>query len=530
MSSNVPPPAGPRILIVDDDLKILEVTRIILEGEGYQVEAAGDGQHVREYFSEHDADLVLLDIILPDIDGYTLCKEIKSSPRTQDIPVILLTSLDGVDNKVRGLDVGANDYLVKPFLQKELLARIRSHLRGRESAREVRSLYRQAQQESENLQALVGQRTHEIENQKRLMECIIDSLPLGIYVTDKDFSVVTWNRKRETGILGIPREQVVGRNIFSVFPSLIQDKLKNEFIEVMAHNQPFETETVSYVSGEKRYYHLRKIPMEMEPGTVSHVITLADDITERKRLEESVYTNGKLASLGRLSAGVAHELNNPLAAIAGCVEGLISRAQDPELRKIAAFEDFPGYLKIIDDEIQRCKGIINNLLEFSRSREALQQSINVNEVLEQTLMLLSHHKSFKKIQVKKDLDPQLPSIVGNGGELKQVFVAMAINAMDAMNQSGELTLSSGTEIRNEQTHVCISFQDTGVGIPPENLNKIFDPFFTTKPVGQGVGLGLSICYGIVRSHNGFIKVSSEEGHGTLFQIYIPVTSVREPVA
>lgn len=257
---------------------------------------------------------------------------------------------------------------------------------------------------------------------------------------------------------------------------------------------------------------------------------MAEDISDRKRLEESVHTNGKLASLGRLSAGIAHELNNPMAAIAGCVEGLISRAQAPELSAAPAFEDFPEYLKIIDDEIQRCKGIINNLLDFSRSREMLQQPVQVNEILEQTLQLLSHHKSFKKIQVLKELDLGLPPVVGNSGELRQVFVAMAINAMDAMNQSGSLTIRSLTEKRHDQDYVCIHFQDTGVGIPSSNLTKIFDPFFTTKAVGQGVGLGLSICYGIIRSHNGFIKVTSEEGKGTLFQIYIPVNPIGEPVS
>jgi two-component system NtrC family sensor kinase len=683
------------VLIVDDDSKIREVTCIILEGENYQVHAASNGKDALESLVKFNIDLVLLDILLPDVDGYTLCKTIKSNESTKEIPVILLTSLDGVDNKVRGLDVGANDYLVKPFLHKELLARIRSQLREREFTREARSLYsvekrrthellvlnkltekfnqsldpqelllnaareisnglkyrscvialrdgeaglfqvracyhavqqndlqcqdlkmdrkyldrialerkavisaagdavkmtfqffpesrsqmlvplvshnwvegilvvednlpdsysnddlnllstvagnlalalknaelfRRAQLHSENLQQLVAQRTREIEKQKKLMECIIDSLPLGLYVIDEAYDVVTWNRKRETGILGIPREQVVGRNLFSVFPSLIQDKLKSEFERVLATAEPFETETVSYVSGEKRHYHIRKIPMEMEVGHTSHVITLAEDISDRKRLEESVYTNGKLASLGRLSAGIAHELNNPMAAIAGCVEGLISRAQAPELSVASAFEDFPEYLKIIDDEIQRCKGIINNLLDFSRSREMLQQPVQVNEILEQTLQLLSHHKSFKSVQVLKELDSKLPAVVGNSGELRQVFVAMAINAMDAMDQSGSLTIRSLTEKRHDQDYICIHFQDTGVGIPPANLTKIFDPFFTTKEVGQGVGLGLSICYGIIRSHNGFIKVTSEEGKGTLFQIYIPVNPVREPVS
>jgi two-component system NtrC family sensor kinase len=686
--------AGQAILVVDDEEKILEITQMVLEKEGYQVITADTGQKALQKMGPA-IDLVLLDIKLPDTDGYSLCRAIKANEETRDVPVILLTSLDGIDNKVKGLDVGANDYLVKPFLQKELLARIRSHLREREFTREVKSLYSlekrrthellvlnklitefnqsldpkellqhaakvisdglgyqgcviavgdgekegflvkacfhsqleepinpaelmlkdarlvkiaagktpmvaadlsaesrafrfflgtqsqmavplishervegiilvesnwpnaygrddlnllsavagnlalalrnaelysASQLHSESLQSLVEERTREIEKQKKFLECVVDSLPQGIYVIDRNFSVVTWNKKRETGILGIPREQVIGKELFSVFPTMVQDALKAEFEKVLSSGQPYEAETVSWVSGEKRFYHIRKIPMNVEDDGVSYVITLAEDISERKRLEESLFTNGKLASLGRLAAGIAHEINNPLAAIAGCVEGLISRSKEPALCNIPAFEDFPSYLKIIDDEIVRCKGIINNLLDFSRTKEILQEPLSINVTLEQTLQLLIHHKAFKRIQVVKELDPQLPPVTGNSGEMRQVFLAMAINAMDAMNEVGSLTIRSGTESRDGQEYVCIQFQDTGVGIPQQNLNKIFDPFFTTKPVGKGVGLGLSICYGIVRSHNGFIKVASEEGKGTLFEIYIPVSPVREQVA
>ena len=261
--------------------------------------------------------------------------------------------------------------------------------------------------------------------------------------------------------------------------------------------------------------------MSIEGEDVTHVITLGEDISERKKLEESLATNEKLASIGKLAAGIAHEINNPLAAISGCVEGLLLRSKDATLLQVPTFEDFPDYLRIVEDEISRCKGIINNLLDFSRSRGILQEEIRINETLEQTLQLLSHHKEFKKINVVKQFDPHCPGVVGNSGEMRQVFLAMAINAMDAMNESGTLTVRTGSEIRNDQNFAWIQFQDTGIGIPQENINKIFDPFFTTKPIGKGTGLGLSICYGIVRSHNGFINVESEVGKGSTFHIYVP---------
>jgi len=688
---NVTRPNGHSILAVDDDAEILKITEMILSKGGYSVNLARTGQEALQVLQESKIDLVLLDVMLPDADGYSLCKSIKGKEETRDIPIILLTALDGIDNKVRGLDVGACDYLVKPFLQKELLARIRSHLRESDFAKEIKLLYdiekRRAHEllilnklstefnklldldellnhaariistelnfygcliavqdpvnegllikayhhssiqfgpktrgfqandgvlgwvaanrkaiivpevdketkfnpyfpdtksemavplvhqdrivgalaveshlpqaytiddlnllstvagnlalalrnaelycasklNSENLKSMVEQRTQELENQKKFMECIIDSLPLGIYVIDTNYSVVTWNKKRETGILGISRDRVIGRDIFSVFSKMGQEKLKTEFDQVLSTGHSFETETVSWFSGEKRYYHLRKIPMSLHGNVVTHVITLGEDISNRKRMEESLLTNEKLASIGKLSAGIAHEINNPLAAIAGCVEGLISRSSDGELLNVRAFEDFPEYLKIIDDEISRCKGIIKNLLDFSRSKEILLQEISLNETLDQTLQLLRHHKAFKQITVVKELDSACPQVIGNSGELRQVFLAMAINAMDAMNESGTLTIRTGREIRHGQSYACVQFHDTGIGITPGNLNKIFDPFFTTKPVGKGTGLGLSICYGIVRSHNGFIKVKSEENRGSLFQIYIPAKPMR----
>jgi two-component system NtrC family sensor kinase len=684
-------PVSQSILAVDDDAKILQIARTVLEKEGYSVWLATTGEEAFRALHDHKIDLVLLDVMLPDGDGYTLCKTIKSREDTRDIPVILLTALDGIENKVRGLDVGACDYLVKPFLQRELLARIRSHLREREFTNEMKllysiekrrthellilqrltaefsrlldvhellrhaaqvistelnfhsclivvpdrtdaqlkiqasyhpslgardeltspagengiaawvaanrkarmapilepaqrhscyfqdtqcemavpllhhdqvvgvtvvespipnayttddlnllstvagslalalknaELYSEAKLNSENLKTIVERRTQELGNQKKFMECIIDSLPIGIYVIDTNSNVVAWNKKRETGILGISRDQVIGRNIFSVFSNMGHQKLRNEFDRVFSSGCVFETETVSWLSGEKRHYHLRKIPMSLEGDRVTHVVTLGEDITDRKRMEESLLTNEKLASIGRLSAGIAHEINNPLAAMAGCVEGLIARSAAQELHELRAFEDFPEYLKIIEDEIGRCKGIIKNLLDFSRSKEILQQEINVNDILEQMLQLLRHHEGFKKIEVVKEFHNDCSSVVGNSGELRQVFLAMSINAMDAMNGSGTLTIRTGNETRHKQNFVRVQFQDSGVGIPARNLNKIFDPFFTTKPVGKGTGLGLSICYGIIRSHDGFIKVKSEENNGSLFEVFVPAKTMR----
>jgi two-component system NtrC family sensor kinase len=179
------------------------------------------------------------------------------------------------------------------------------------------------------------------------------------------------------------------------------------------------------------------------------------------------------------------------------------------------------YLKIVDTEVQRCRRIVDSLLDFSRSRSGDKRLVDVNAVVEQTLFLLKHHTRFKRLTVTRELSPGLPAVLADQEKLIQSFMALMLNAMDAMDSRGTLTVRSqmNPERRDE---VLLEFVDTGIGIKQEDLPKIFEPFFTTKPQGRGTGLGLSICYGIIAEHRGRIEVESQVGVGSNFKVYLPI--------
>jgi len=380
-------------------------------------------------------------------------------------------------------------------------------------------LYKRTKDTSINLAVEVSQRTREAEEQKRFTEKIIDSLPVSLYVVDRDMKIVAWNRNREVGGLGINREQVLGHNVFQVLVRQPRRKLEEEFVDVFRSGQMVHMEQESWFDGQKKTWKISKIPMRVDNAEVSHVITVGEDITEQKKMNEAVIHAEKLASIGRLAAGVVHEINNPLATIAACSEALTARVDD--VPNADLHQDFTEYLQIIRDEAFRCKTITNSLLEFSHQRQAEKLSVDINQVIEQTLQLIKHHPKLGKMSVVKELDTSLAPVCVNEGQMKQVFIALMTNSFDAMEADGSLTIKTHWGEPENERNVCVEIIDTGCGIPAAHLQKIFDPFFTTKPLGRGTGLGLSVCYGIVSEHGGRIDVESTEGVGTTFRLLLP---------
>lgn len=380
-------------------------------------------------------------------------------------------------------------------------------------------LYQRTKDTSINLALEVTRRTREAEEQKRFTEKIIDSLPVSLYVVDSDMRIVAWNRNREVGGLGINREHVLGRNVFQVLARQPRRKLEVEFVDVFRTAELVHMEQESWLDGQKKTWKISKIPMRVDNAEVTHVITVGEDITEQKKMNEAIIHAEKLASIGRLAAGVVHEINNPLATIAACSEALTTRIED--LDNIDLHQDFGEYLQIIRDEAFRCKTITNSLLEFSHQRQADKFTSDITHILEQTLQLIKHHPKLGAMRVVKEIDDALPPVYANEGQMKQVFIALMTNAFDAMEEDGSLTIRARWNESGPGRMVSIEFTDTGCGIPAQHLQKIFDPFFTTKPLGRGTGLGLSVCYGIISEHGGRIEVDSTEGVGTAFRVLIP---------
>ena len=392
-------------------------------------------------------------------------------------------------------------------------------------AAHICSLYQAARDTSFTLAREVEQRTAETESQRRFIEAIIDSLPLSLYAVDRDYRVVAWNRNRELGELGIPRGSALGKNIFKVLTRQPRDVLEREFSRVFESGEieRIEQETTT-AKGEIRHWLISKIPMWADiSGQVSHVITVGEEVTDRVEANRAVARAEKLAAVGRLAAGVVHEINNPLATISACAESLESRLNEGAFDSSPMLEDLREYLGLIRSEAFRCKSITNGLLDFSRTRASDHVTINLGDVIASAVRLLSHQKRRSSIEFKVDIADDLRLASGDPGQLQQAIIALATNALDAMAIGGVLTIVAG----NQGEKVIVEVTDNGVGIQPENLPKIFDPFFTTKEIGKGTGLGLAVCYGILTEHGGTLDVQSTVGIGTTFTITLPAVNLDE---
>jgi two-component system, NtrC family, sensor kinase len=371
---------------------------------------------------------------------------------------------------------------------------------------------------AQRLESEVIERTRQIDRERRITERIIDSLPVGLYVIDRNYRISVWNRKRETGMQGISRDDALGRTIFEVLHRQPASVLRREFDDVFATGRLQIFQMESRASGELRTFRISKIPMRLDDGPVTHVITVGEDITEWREAQDRFSQAEKLAAIGTLAAGIMHEINNPLATIAACAESL-------ELEEPDAPAPLRDGLRLIQSEVRRCKGITDSLLDFSRPKSGDKTLVDVNAAIERTTFILKHHSRFKKLTVALDLDRSLGAIVlANEEQLVQVFMSLLLNAMDAMREQGTVELR--TRWGEDARTVLAEVVDHGDGIRRADLPKIFEPFFTTKAPGRGTGLGLSICYAIVAEHGGRIEVDSTPGEGSVFRIVLPRADER----
>ena len=350
--------------------------------------------------------------------------------------------------------------------------------------------------------------------ERRLHRLTIDSLPVGLYVVDDQFRIVLWNRKRETGMQGLRREDVLGKAVYDVLFRQPPAVLRGEFEGVFSTGETHESEQeVQVGGGDPRTYRTSRIPMRLDGSHVSHVISVGEDVTETRIIQRVMHQTEKLAAVGQLAAGVMHEINNPLATIGACVAAIASRlgaSAEPVVRE---------YLDIIESEVVRCTNIVDGLLDFARAGRSggAFEPTDLNALLERTLYLLKHHQRFRRLKVTREFAADLPPVDGNGERLVQAAMAILLNAADATNGHGTVVVRTW----HEAGQVVAEFQDDGPGIPPDVLPKIFEPFYTTKGPSRGTGLGLAICYGIIADHHGRLDVRSEQGWGTVFRMALP---------
>lgn len=358
------------------------------------------------------------------------------------------------------------------------------------------------------------------EEHRKFTETILDALPVSLYVIDRNYRVVTWNRHREVGEQGISRDSVIGRNIFEVLTKYPQKRLREEF------ERAFQTGKIERIeqrttdeNGQTKHWMVSKIPMrDRITNEITHVITVGEDITLRVEATQAVGRAEKLAAVGRLAAGVVHEINNPLATISACAEALETRVSEGVFNNSPEVADLQEYLGLIRNETFRCKTITNGLLDFSRLRSSNRVPLNLAETVKYAVRLVEHQSRNRKVEIEIEAAKNLPLVNGDEGQMQQAIIALTTNAIDAMPGGGNIVF----RIFSEKQRVVLEIQDSGNGIPVEDMPKIFEPFFTTKETGKGTGLGLAVCYGIVTEHGGRIAARSNVGVGTTFTIFLPV--------
>lgn len=360
----------------------------------------------------------------------------------------------------------------------------------------------------------VAERNRETADAWQFANLVIDSLPVGLYVVDREYRIRIWNRKRETGTQGLRRQDAVGRAVFDVLTRQPEQELRAEFDRVFEDGVAMQGEASVETPQGIRVFRQTRLPMRLGADAVTHVITIGEDMTEWRAAEQRMLLNEKLAAVGQLAAGVMHEINNPLATISASLAAIEARLADAPTADPAVGE----YLGLMAREVERCTGIVDGLLDFSRPRAQVKAPADLNLIVEEALTLLQPQQRFRHVRVTRALAPALPAVLVNRAQILQVIVSLLLNAADAMNGVGAVTVSSGYA---DDGGVRLAVADSGPGIPAEVRPRIFEPFFTTKAPGRGTGLGLSICYGIVREHHGRIEVASEAGAGATFLVTLP---------
>ncbi|HSM86147.1 MAG TPA: ATP-binding protein [Candidatus Limnocylindrales bacterium] len=362
------------------------------------------------------------------------------------------------------------------------------------------------------LYASLEQKAAEYERLKDFNENIVESISVGVLAVDLEDRVESWNSQMEV-MYALPRSQVLGQRLSEVFPAEFMEEFYRVRQNPGIHNlYKFRLNTPA---GDSRTANIAIAPLVTRKFSVIGRLIIVDDITDRIDLETQLSQAEKMSSIGLLAAGVAHEVNTPLAVISSYAQMLSKQiAGDPKLS---------GLLDKITRQTFRASEIVNNLLNFSRTSAAEFSDIDLNRIVSETLTLLEHQFKTSHIKVEAEFYQGLPPIHGNAGKLQQVFLNLFLNAKDAMaGRGGTLQIQTANG-----TGVQVSIRDTGTGIAPEHINKIYDPFFTTKlspreGQSRGTGLGLSVTYGIIQEHAGTIRVDSAPGKGTTFHLEFPL--------
>jgi len=487
-----------RILVVDDNADSRYALTLQLD-PAYEVVEAANGEEALEAARRAPPDCVLLDINMQGMDGHEVCRRLRAQPDTAPVPIILVTAHSrGAKSVVEGLAAGADEFVAKPVDQQELRARVGAMLRIRELQQRLESL-------NEGLEAQVRERTAEL---KRIYETV----PVGIYTLDDEGRVTAFNCYLE-GLLGYEADEVVGRPVAELFAD---DCAAADWLDVVreegrAHGDVLMRHKEGHVVPAYDDVVAAREPSGAPAGFVGYL----QDVTVRRRLERIAKEQETQAAVGRLAAGIVHEIANPVSGVAHYLDAVLTRldrddAMPPEeLRRGAA---------VMRDALERTNELIRNLRGFTRSAVLPVTDVDVYVLLRDVRALMRHGLRREGIDIVVEGEPGAV-VPGDAGKLSQVLLNLIANARDAMRpRGGTIRMWS----RRDGDAFEIGVEDEGTGIAPEHLDRVFDFLFSTKG-DEGTGFGLALSREIVEEHRGTISVESRPGEGACFTIRLPGT-------
>ncbi len=379
----------------------------------------------------------------------------------------------------------------------------------------------------------------EVRRAERHLASVVESANDIVVSMDSSGRIKTWNRAAEE-VSGLRSGEVFGRHLADLCTDELQPNMRS-LLTRLAEGEPIQNTEINLAikAGQEVPVAWAFSAMRDDEGHMVGMVAVGRDLTERRHLEAQLIQSAKMASLGVMAGGIAHEIRNPLGICSAAAQLMLERPDDSGLQREAAEKIYAA--------VQRASYIVENLLKFARPPEESQSPLGMNSLLEETLSLMASQATLRQIKIEKRLSPDLPPVLGNKSLLQQVFTNMILNAANAMPKGGQLTVVSRVDPHSAKivtpsgqpqradfspggkaewrAPVEIQFIDTGLGIAQDDLNRVFDPFFTTMPVGRGMGLGLSISYAIVQAHKGSIEVDSQVGQGTTFTVRLPLHGV-----
>jgi PAS domain S-box-containing protein len=494
------------ILIIDDDENDIKLLKGMLKSENYNLLSAFRGEEGLKIVADTPPDLILLDVLMPEMDGFEVCRRLKQEQKTRIIPVVMITALKEKEYCLKALEEGADDFLSKPVDKTELQARIKSLLRIR--------TYHNALHESE-------------ERYRNILDNIQES-----YFEMNLAGDFTFFNDSLIEITGYPRDELMGMNNREYTSEETAKEMYTIFNQVHRTGEPAEINNYEILikGGETRTLELSTNLMKDQDDRPVGFRGIARDVTERlkaekerKQLEAQLQQAQKMETIGTLAGGIAHDFNNLLQGIQGRASLM--------LMSTASSHPHFEHLNGIVDYVEGGANLTRQLLGFARGGKYEVKTTDLNELIKNQNQMFGRTK--KEITIREKYEENLWSTEVDRRQIEQVLMNLYINAVQAMPGGGDLYVQTENIIIDENyikpfmikpgKYIKTSVTDTGVGMDKRTQQRIFDPFFTTKEMGRGTGLGLASVYGIVKNHDGFINVYSEKGEGTTFNFYLPTS-------